>query len=226
MSYWAGVSNRPPNTFQGRTYAAAKEYLDGGLNPKNRRVGKTSYLAMQPDDSISLVLHRTSVVTYMPDGTFILDHGGFRTVTTQTWINTFSPFYVGSTHDRKNKGWTVGDTDELTPPRVQKCRTCSGTGWDPWCMAQSRKTPGGWPNSKMTKCYRCDGAKVVDYGSRPIPIMFEWPIQLAEGAEWRKPIVIDDHVIRHYPPEYEPYERWRPTYVISGYSNSMLKAMA
>lgn len=224
--YWAGMSNRPPNTFTGQTYAAAQEYLDAGLNPKNRRVGKTSFLAMQPDDSISMVLHNTSVVTYMPDDTFIIDHGGWRTITTQTWINTFSPFWVGSTYDRKHPGWRIGWTDEITAPKIQKCRTCSGTGFDSWCMAQSRKVPGGWPNSKMSKCYRCDGKKVVDYGSKPIPIMFERPMQLAPSGDFHKPVVIDEHAIRHYPPAYEPYERWQPTYVIQGYSPAMLKAMA
>ena len=163
-----------------RTYAQAETYLAKGRNKTSRRVTSTRHLARVDDDSIALVLHSTAVVTYHRDGTFTIYGGGWNTVTTKRTIGDYSPVSIHS-HDGK---WIVGYTDETTPARVQKCRTCKGTGGDnytPQCWGpstwqgqtecqhgQTTRHASGDPTWQA--CYRCKGERSVDYGSKPIPV--------------------------------------------------------
>lgn len=163
--------------FHGHTHAEAVEFLSRGRKSKYRRpIAKYAFLVMQGDWSISLVLHETCVVTYHEDSTYTLDHGGWRTKMTLAYINSHTPFRIGATYSRKYPGWGLGYTGEKTPPRVWKCRTCSGTGFNAW---QMKNNPGQW-NGAYGKCWRCDGKGRVDYGSERIPILWRHePVKLA-----------------------------------------------
>lgn len=230
MGYWFP---KPPNNPFGTTWAQAIEYIGKGKNPVNRRVTSTSYLTMLgdsdwPEQSVGLVLHQTLLVAYHRDGTFTLDHGGYRTVTTGYYLNTFTPFWFYSNYGGKQRGWVLGYTGKNTPSKVQKCRTCSGTGFDPWQMQQSRRSGGmTHPNSAMGKCYRCDGKKIVDYGNKPIPIIWgnhDRPVRMTvrkrkqRGVDWlHHQQVLETGVQRLYAPEFQKMPPpWRPDYVIQG----------
>lgn len=195
--------------FHGTTHAEAVAFLARGRKSKYRRpIAKYAYLVMQTDWSISLVLHETCVVTYHEDGTYTLDHGGWKRPMTKAYINNHTPFNIQSTYSRRFPGWGLGWTGEKTPKRVQKCRVCKGEGGDVYCAKCSywqRKgascyarswrpchhgrrsthyipTRCGHQRSQFTseQCYRCKGKGVFDYGSEPIPILWDSdPVRMA-----------------------------------------------
>ena len=141
--------------YTGTTYAEAEAFLAGGKAKTSRPTSKNVYLARQYDGSISVVLHSTAIITYHEDTTFTLYHGGWNTVTTKAKLSEFSPIRISSTYDRKNPGWSLGTTGEFTPAKVQKCRSCKGTGGD-----VSRRTCEGapwysWRQNENT--VTCDG---------------------------------------------------------------------
>jgi hypothetical protein len=84
------------------TYTQVAERLTG-RNHDSRKVANNTYM-VRHDDSIGIVLHNTEIVTFFPDGTIALDHGGWRTNTTKERINSWAPCRVqmGSL----TSGWT------------------------------------------------------------------------------------------------------------------------
>jgi hypothetical protein len=60
------------------------------------------------DGSITVDYHGTAIVRAYPDGTFILNSGGFRTSTTKGCLNTFSPARV---YQKAFRWFVVGLTD-------------------------------------------------------------------------------------------------------------------
>ncbi len=71
-------------------YTKANELLTGRCH-ESRRIGNNTYLQRRPGGEIAVRLHRTDIVTYRPDGSVILDSGGWRTVTTKARINQYMP---------------------------------------------------------------------------------------------------------------------------------------
>lgn len=112
-------------SFYPHTFQSAEKFIAGGRSKTDRPVANNTRLRRIDDDSIALVLHSTAVVTYHRDGTYTIYGGGWNTVTTKARIKDYSPARPSS--DGHN-GWAVGWTGEITPPRVQKCRTCKGRG--------------------------------------------------------------------------------------------------
>ena len=194
--------------FHGTTYQEAVEFLAKARKYKySRSISRSATLSYQDDWSISLVLVSTCVVTYHEDGTYTLNHGGWKTRMTTAYINGHTPFYIQSSYDRQFPGLRLGWTGEKTPARVQKCRMCNGRGGDvycgrcrhheatPYCHPWGRPCVHGkrqahyveklcsqhqrseWTSSK---CWRCKGKGVYDYGSRPIPIVWgDDPVRMA-----------------------------------------------
>lgn len=58
------------------------------------RLDNNTVLYKKPDDSFAVRLHNTEVVTIYPDGSYRLDSGGYRTVTTKDRINRYGPVRV------------------------------------------------------------------------------------------------------------------------------------
>jgi hypothetical protein len=96
---------------------------DRGYGPR-RKLQNHTYLYQRGDD-FAVRLHYTDVVIIHADGTYTLDTGTWRTVTTKERINGYGPARVYS-----HRGiWCVWTgTDPRTPANVRKCRTCHGTG--------------------------------------------------------------------------------------------------
>jgi hypothetical protein len=86
--------------FTGRSYREASERL-GSRDTLN--IGWHTTLERRGEDRIAVKYHATDVVIYVSDGSVILDSGGWKTQTTKTRMNDYSPLGV-----RSEKGvWRV-----------------------------------------------------------------------------------------------------------------------
>jgi hypothetical protein len=144
-----------------RAFDRAEAYLG---NKVNRPLQNNTRLVRVNTDAIAVVLHNTAVVTYHrgqgADGTtFTIYGGGWNSVTTKARIREWSPVSVYS----HNGAWVVGYTDELTPARVQKCRSCKGRGQ--WTEADRCYGPS-WMDY-------CQGA-TTDYRLEYVPGKVTW----------------------------------------------------
>lgn len=77
-----------------KAHAGIKTYQDAAerLGTKtSRKLENNTYLERTEDGGIAVRLHATRVVTYRPDGSCVLNSGGFRTTTTKDRINRYSP---------------------------------------------------------------------------------------------------------------------------------------
>jgi hypothetical protein len=73
------------------TYASACDKLNGR---DSRKVGNNTYLERINSETVAVRLHRTHVVTIHADGSYTLNSGGWRTVTTKSRINDYAPARV------------------------------------------------------------------------------------------------------------------------------------
>lgn len=187
-----------PFTVTGEAFRKAETFLAGGKSKTDRPVANNTRLRRVDADTIALVFHQTAVVTYHRDGRFTIYGGGWNSVTTKARIRTYSPVrHLFSVSGE----WVVGYTGELTPPRVQKCRTCKGRGrwvepdycygprycytaWEGHPCKHGSTTGGHRPDTcehghtarhtigeSERVCYRCKGEGRTDYGSKRIPIL-------------------------------------------------------
>jgi hypothetical protein len=72
---------------------------------ESKKIGNNTYLVRISPETIGVRLHNTVVVRIHSDGTYTLNSGGWRTVTTKDRINAYSPVRVSQ---RKHE-WYVGD---------------------------------------------------------------------------------------------------------------------
>jgi hypothetical protein len=66
-------------------YKSANDQLQG-RNSQSRKLANNTYLQRRGDD-IVVMLHVTDIVIFKPDGTIVLDSGGWRTPTTKERMN-------------------------------------------------------------------------------------------------------------------------------------------
>jgi hypothetical protein len=69
----------------------------------NRKLGNNTYLSRLDDATLAVRLHATDVVLIHADGTYTLNSGGWRTVTTKERLNNYSPARVS----QKKNVWYV-----------------------------------------------------------------------------------------------------------------------
>lgn len=87
------------------THDSAGKLLATARNPEKGKLLANNTRLYQRGDNYAVRLHKTDVVTIQPDDTYILDTGGWDTVTTKERLNRFSPAWV-----RSHKGeWQLGD---------------------------------------------------------------------------------------------------------------------
>lgn len=107
------------------TYAEATALMRTARNGR-RKLGNNTYLeSAGPWTDYAVRFHATRVVLIHADGTYTLNTGGWDTVTTKARINKYGPARVYS--DRGTL-YVWHTADPRTPPKIQKCRTCHGTG--------------------------------------------------------------------------------------------------
>jgi len=87
------------------TYAKANELLTGRCK-EQRKLGNHTYLVRLPGNRIAISLHNTNVVTFCPDGSTILNSGGWRTHTTKERMNAYGPVNIWA----KRGIWYVGQS--------------------------------------------------------------------------------------------------------------------
>lgn len=83
-------------------HRTANAYL-GRKDDRPLPSGHHTRLQRRPDGAIAVRLHATDVVTYLPNGTYRLDSGGWRTVTTKARIAEYAPVHIG----QKAGVWTL-----------------------------------------------------------------------------------------------------------------------
>lgn len=86
-------------------YNEAVAMVRGKTNRKSRKIGNNTYAEIEYDDSVSIILHGTTVVRFYPNGLVKLNSGGWRTHTTKKRINKYSPVGVY----QKNFEWFLRD---------------------------------------------------------------------------------------------------------------------
>jgi hypothetical protein len=77
------------------TYDQACDLLTKGRKGR-KKLENNTYLERHDEDTVAVVLHSTAVVKIRSDGTFVLNSGGWLTVTTKDRINNYSPVRVSS----------------------------------------------------------------------------------------------------------------------------------
>jgi hypothetical protein len=81
-------------------------------NKTSRKLENNTYLERLDNDTLGVRLHRTYVVKIHRDGTFTLDNGGWRTVTTKDRINSYAPVRL---YQQKHV-WYLGNGEGGTMP--------------------------------------------------------------------------------------------------------------
>jgi hypothetical protein len=81
------------------SYEKAEKFLAGGKNKNSRKDCNNTWIERRGED-IAVRLHETDVVLYKKDGGFVLDTGGWHTVTTKDRINGYAPHGVKVYSDR------------------------------------------------------------------------------------------------------------------------------
>lgn len=85
------------------TYAEAREKLG---NRTKRKLERNTYLEPLDAQTVAVRLHQTNVVLIHSNGTYTLNSGGWKTITTKARINEYSPARLYS----ENNVWYVGET--------------------------------------------------------------------------------------------------------------------
>ena len=90
------------------TYQELNEFIKKGRTPTtHRRITRGhNTIAVRRGENIAIQLHSTDVVTYRPDGSIVLDSGGWRTPTTKDRMNDGTGVWLWS--DRSVWYFTVG----------------------------------------------------------------------------------------------------------------------
>jgi hypothetical protein len=78
---------------------------------RKRKLGNNTYLNPRDDGTIAVKYHETDVVIFHPDGSVVLDSGGWKTSTTKERLNAFSPAHVW----QRNGIWYVKYGKETVP---------------------------------------------------------------------------------------------------------------
>jgi len=84
------------------------DFLKATTTIKNRdtkKVGNNTYLVKINPETIGVRLHNTIIVRIHADGSYTLNSGGWRTVTTKNRINKFCPVRVF----QRNHDWYIGE---------------------------------------------------------------------------------------------------------------------
>jgi hypothetical protein len=74
-------------------------------NRERKKLASNTYLERNGEHTINVVLHRTAIVQIHDNGTYTLNSGGWRTVTTKARINDYSPARL----HQSNNIWYVGN---------------------------------------------------------------------------------------------------------------------
>lgn len=86
-------------------YTSATGFLG---NSQEKKIAYNTVVRRISPDCVAIVLHRTPIVRFYANGSIVLNSGGWRTTTTKSRINQFSPVRVFS----HNGEWRVYDASQ------------------------------------------------------------------------------------------------------------------
>jgi hypothetical protein len=90
-----------------KTFTQAEEFLAKGRKKTERKLENNTVLHRIDADTLAVRLHATDIVLIHRNGTFTLNSGGWRTVTTKARMNDHSPARISQT-----KGvWYIGGVE-------------------------------------------------------------------------------------------------------------------
>lgn len=75
-------------------YAEMERLVNKGRKPGEKKLKGNTWLVRWDEDRIDVVFHGTAIIKAFSDGSFILDSGGWRTITTKERINAYAPVYI------------------------------------------------------------------------------------------------------------------------------------
>jgi hypothetical protein len=93
-----------PVNLDALTYSHACELLSGARNGQ-RTLAPNTYLYRRSATTLAVRLYHTDIVVIHDDGTYTLNSGGWRTVTTKERINRFAPVVV---YQRSHEWYVIG----------------------------------------------------------------------------------------------------------------------
>lgn len=76
------------------THADMIALIRGKTNRDRRKLGNNLWGFIRTDGAVAIMLHFTYIVILYPDGTAMVNSGGYHTHTTKKRINQFSPIKV------------------------------------------------------------------------------------------------------------------------------------
>ena len=153
---------------------------------RKRKLGNNTYLVIRDDDGYGIRLHDTEVVIHYKDR-IVLDSGGYKTVTTKSRMNEYTPFNV----IQKQKVWYVDGTPFEDGITLYNNGTIKGQGKDP---KETIKL------TKRVKQYSKDYAKEFIKGNVPAPSNGDcWGCLFHKDG---KPSIAKDHILSHLDEKY------------------------
>jgi hypothetical protein len=153
---------------------------------RKRKLANNTYLVIRDDDGYGIRLHDTEVVIHYKDR-IVLDSGGYKTVTTKSRMNEYTPFNV----IQKQKVWYVDGTPFKDGITLYNNGTIKGQGRDP------KETIA---LTKRVKQYSKDYAKEFIKGNIPKPSNGDcWGCLFHKDG---KPTIAKDHILSHLDDKY------------------------
>lgn len=73
------------------SYDSFNEKLDELPHLKRRKLANNTYLRRAEDGTIVIRLHQTDIIRVLPENLFVLNSGGWQTITTKERMNRFTP---------------------------------------------------------------------------------------------------------------------------------------
>ena len=110
------------------TFKEAEKLVQCGRKGSNRKkLERNTYLERYGDNEFGVVLHNTTIVRIFRDGSYVLDSGGWHTVTTKDRMNRYAPHGISQCkYVWYVKGKRFHDGIKILPNgEVElKCRNC------------------------------------------------------------------------------------------------------
>ena len=160
--------------------------LDELAQTIKRKLGNNTYLVIRDDNGYGIRLHDTEVVIHYEDK-IVLDSGGYKTVTTKSRMNEYTPYNVF----QKQKVWYVDGIPFKDGITLHNNGMIEGQGKDP---KETIKL------TKRVKQYSKDYAKEFMKGNIPKPSNGDcWGCLFHKEG---KPTIARDHILSHLDDKY------------------------
>lgn len=89
------------------THDAAVRMIRGKTNKTKRKLANNTWGYIHGNGDVGILLHSTEVVTIHADGTYTLRSGGWRTYTTRSRMDEYTPFRIGG--KCQTRSWDSGE---------------------------------------------------------------------------------------------------------------------